>query len=93
VIPSDARPCLAAKARLRRDRVAGGWLLLYPERGLRLNGTAADVLGLCTGEHTVAAIVDRLAARYGAAARPRIENEVLGFLATLAGRGLVHLGP
>ena len=39
-------------------------MLLYPERGLVLNATAADVVKLCTGEHTVAAIVERLAEKY-----------------------------
>lgn len=89
MIARDARPRLAAKARLRRDRVNGGWLLLYPERGLSLNATGADVVGLCTGEHTVGAIIDTLTARYSAASPGVIEREVLAFLGALADRGLV----
>ena len=58
-ITSETRPTLAAKARLRWDRQTSRYLLLYPERGLVLNPTAADVVQLCTGEHTVGAIVDR----------------------------------
>ena len=36
MIATDARPRLAAKARLRFDRKTSRYLLLYPERGLEL---------------------------------------------------------
>src|SRR5207302_10969318 len=36
MIPPDAKPALAPKARLRFDRTSGGYMLLYPERGLAL---------------------------------------------------------
>ena len=39
-------------------------MLLYPERGLVLNATGADIVQLCTGEHTVGGIVDQLAGKY-----------------------------
>lgn len=64
-------------------------MLLYPERGLVLNPTAADIVQLCTGEHTVGAIVDRLAEKYTTRSREVIEREVLEFLRALAERGLV----
>ena len=35
---------LAPKVRLKFDRHAKGYMLLYPERGLALSPTAADVL-------------------------------------------------
>ena len=41
---ASSRPCLAPKARLRFDRKSSRYMLLYPERGLVLNPTAADVL-------------------------------------------------
>jgi coenzyme PQQ biosynthesis protein PqqD len=89
VISGLARPRLHAKARLRFDRKSGRHMLLYPERGLVLNRTATDVLELCTGEHTVEAIVDRLAARYAPEPRDAVEREVREFLASMAERGLV----
>ena len=89
----DARPRLAAKARLRFDRKSTRYMLLYPERGLVLNPTAADIVQLCTGEHTVGAIVERLAAKYGMKPREAIEQEVLTFLDAMAARGLVHAEP
>ena len=38
-----------SKARLRFDRKSSRYMLLYPERGLVLNPTAADVLQRCDG--------------------------------------------
>ena len=89
VIPPGARPRLAAKARLRFDRKTEGYLLLYPEKGLQLNPTAADIAQLCTGEHTVGEIAERLAAKYSKQPRAAIEREMLGFLAALEERGLL----
>ena len=90
MIPADARPRLAAKARIRFDRRTERYLLLYPERGLELNPTAADIARLCTGEHTVSEIAERLADKYPAQPRPAIEHEMLEFLDALAERGLVR---
>jgi coenzyme PQQ biosynthesis protein PqqD len=89
-ITADSRPVVAAKARLRWDARTSRHLLLYPERGLILNPTAADVLQLCTGEHTVGAIVDRLADKYAPQPRESVEREVLAFLASMADRGLIR---
>lgn len=86
---ASSRPRLAPKARLRFDRKTERYMLLYPERGMMLNPTAADVLQLCTGEHTVTAIVERLAAKYGQDTG-QVEREILGFLGTMADRGLVQ---
>ena len=91
-ITRDSRLRLAAKARLRYDRKADRYMLLYPAKGLVLNPTAADVAQLCTGEHTVGAIVDQLAAKYGQDA-PTVEREVMNFLAALTERGLVQEAP
>lgn len=87
-IATDARPRLAAKARLRIDRTTGRTLLLYPERGLALNATGEAVLQLCTGEATVAEIAATLAARHGAEPEA-VLAEVRAFLDGLALRGLL----
>jgi coenzyme PQQ biosynthesis protein PqqD len=92
VISAGTRPRLAAKARLRWDRKAERYMLLYPERGLVLNPTAADVVQLCTGELTVEAIVERLADKYALQPRESLEQEILTFLGRLAERGLVSDG-
>jgi pyrroloquinoline quinone biosynthesis protein D len=85
-----SRPRLAGKARLRFDRKTARYLLLYPEKGMVLNATAADILRLCTGEHTVAAIVQRLADKYGQPA-PAVERDVLDLLGRMEDRGLVRI--
>jgi pyrroloquinoline quinone biosynthesis protein D len=92
MISSSARPRLASKARLRFDRKSTSYMLLYPEKGLVLNPTSADILKLCTGEHTVAAIVQQLAEKYSKDA-PDVEPEVVAFLRAMADRGLVHDAP
>jgi coenzyme PQQ biosynthesis protein PqqD len=91
-LTSESRPALAKKARLRWDRQSARYMLLYPERGLVLNGTAADVVQLCTGELTVGTIVERLAAKYAPKERAVVEHEVLTFLDQMAERGLIRSG-
>ena len=85
----DSRPRLAARARLRWDRHAAQWLLLYPERGLALNAQAAAIARLLTGEHSVEAIVTRLLAAFPTASRDTVESDVFAFLRVLAARRLV----
>lgn len=92
-LAADARPRLAPKVRLRWDRKDERYMLLYPERGLVLNATAADVVKLCTGEHTVAAIVASLAEKYAPQPADGIEREVLTFLHAMVDRGLIRSEP
>jgi len=92
-LAADARPRLAPKVRLRWDRRDERYMLLYPERGLVLNGTAALVVKLCTGEHTVAAILARLAEQYADQPADAIEREVLTFLHAMVDRGLIRTEP
>lgn len=86
-----SRPKLASKARLRWDKREGKYFLLYPERGLLLNPTAADIVQFCTGEHTVDGIVGQLLEKYPGRARDEIERQVLGFLAQIQSRGLLEV--
>ena len=88
MIDLGTRVRLARKARLRRDPRSNKMMLLYPERGLELGETAADIAALCDGR-TAAAIADELCARYAGVARARIEDDVLAFLRTLAEKGLL----
>ena len=92
MISADSRPRLAEKTRLRFDRKAQQYLLLFPERGLALNPTAAEILKLCTGEYTVEAIIERVLQKYETQSHDVVEREVLAFLASMADRGLVKAG-
>src|SRR5262249_53201938 len=83
------RPKLARKARLRWDRHEGMTLLLYPERGLLLNETAAAVARLCDGTRTVSDIVAAL--RDSTEGAPEsLPGDVEAFLGELLLRGLLE---
>ena len=88
MIPAGARPKLAARARLREDRLSGRTMLLYPERGLALNATAAAIVRLCDDRHTVTEIVQALSADRPEA-RATIAADVTALLEALVARGLV----
>ena len=78
----DAVPRLPRGVRLRHDEARDQWVLLAPERVLQLDPIAAEVLRRCTGEATLAAIVDDLAETF-AAERARIDSDVRAMLAGL----------
>jgi pyrroloquinoline quinone biosynthesis protein D len=80
------RPRLATGARLRYDEVREEHHLLIPEGVVRLNPTAAEVLGLCDGERSVDDIVAALAARYDGA---DLRADVQELLEGMAQNGLV----
>ena len=90
MIDRTTRLSLAWQVRLKLDPRSGKQMLLYPEKGLELNDTAARVAALCGEPRTVGEIVDRMvAAAEGAASPARIEDEVLAFLGALEERGLL----
>jgi len=67
-------------------------MLLYPEKGMQLNGTAADIVQLCTGERTVGEIIRELAAKYTKPSET-IAAEVTQFLEALQARLLIRFEP
>lgn len=83
-------PKLARRARLRWDAVDARWMLLYPERGLVLNTTAAEVAKLCDGTRSADEIVAVFAGKVASAAGEIVEKDVRAFLAALADRGLLE---
>jgi pyrroloquinoline quinone biosynthesis protein D len=91
VIPATGKPALAPKARLRFDRISGGYMLLYPERGLELNATAASILKLCDGARTLDGIVGELSGDYIDRSGDDIRREVVDFLEDLLKRGLLRV--
>lgn len=90
IIGDIARPQFSPKVRLRFDRRTGRYLLLYPETGLELSRTATEVARLCTGEWTVDEIAQHLAQIHTEISPDEITRDVLDFLRTLAGRGLLQ---
>jgi pyrroloquinoline quinone biosynthesis protein D len=80
---------LRSKARLVRRRPGGEPLLLYPERALALNESAAEIVSLLDGtrsEHEISAL---LAARHPDAPPAEIRADVKSVLAELESRALL----
>jgi pyrroloquinoline quinone biosynthesis protein D len=90
MIPAVGRPKLARKVRLKLDRHTGEHWLIFPERGLRLNASAARIAALCQGELQITELVERLAAETDVTDRERIEQDVRTFLESLSKRGLLE---
>jgi pyrroloquinoline quinone biosynthesis protein D len=91
MIAPELKPRLAHKARLRFDRHSQRHMLVYPERGMVLNATAAAILELCTGEHNVDDIVEQLHARSPGATRTSVEHDVRAFLESMLERRLIRI--
>ena len=90
ISPAASLPRLPRGVRLKHDDARNEWLLLAPERILKADPIAAEILKRCTGEATLAAIVDDLAASFGAD-RARIDTDVRTLLAGLADKRMVEL--
>ena len=82
------RPRLVTGARLRYDEVREEHLLLIPEGAVRLNPTAAEVLGLCDGERSLDDIAGALSARYEGA---DVSDDVRELVEEMAQQGLVEV--
>jgi len=85
VSSTTSNPKLARKARLRWDEREKKHLLLYPERGLLLNETAAEIVKLCDGSRSVAEIQAAFASRGEMAA-----DDVAKFLDELRAKNLLE---
>src|SRR5438105_8199792 len=89
-VGEDSVPRLPRGVRLVHNEAQGGFVLLAPERILKADPIAAEILKRCTGEATLAAIIDDLAASFGAD-RARIDTDVRALLAGLADKRMVEL--
>ena len=86
-VSDSDRPRLARHVRLSYCRIRQRHILQLPETVVVLQGSGADILGLCDGRRTVAEIVAELGARY----RTVPDDEVRRFLARLVARRCVVL--
>jgi pyrroloquinoline quinone biosynthesis protein D len=89
-VSAQATPRLPRGVRLVHNEAQGGWVLLAPERIFKADPIATEILKRCTGDATVAAIVDDLAKTYNAP-RERIEADVAKLLQGLADKRLLEL--
>ncbi len=90
IADSDSIPRLPRGVRLKYDETRGEWLLLAPERVIKADAIAAEVLKRCDGTATIGAIVDDLVRQFSAD-RARVETDVKNLLAELAAKRVVDL--
>ncbi len=91
-ISPEARPRLPRGVRLVHNEAQGGWVLLAPERVFKADAIAVEILKRCTGEATIAAIVDELALAFTGEPRERIHADVVTLIGGLADKKLLELG-
>ncbi len=89
IVP-DARPRLPHGVRLVQNEAHGGWVLLAPERVFKADAIAVEIIKRCTGDASLAEIVDDLAKAY-AAPRERVLADVTALLRGLADKKLLEL--
>ena len=90
-VSDNSRPRLPRGVRLTHSEAQGGWVLLAPERVFKADAVTAEILKRCTGEATLTAIVDDLAATF-TAPRERVHADVVKLLGGLAEKKLLDLG-
>jgi len=76
--------------RLRYDEARSEWTLLAPERILKPDGIALEILKRCDGNSTIDAIVDDLA-RVFSAERDEVARDVHEFLSELAAKRVLEI--
>jgi pyrroloquinoline quinone biosynthesis protein D len=89
-ISPDAKPRLPRGVRLVYNEAQGGWVLLAPERVFKADAIAAEIVKRCTGEASVAGIVDDLAKTFNAP-RERIATDVITMLTGLVDKQLIEV--
>jgi pyrroloquinoline quinone biosynthesis protein D len=89
-LEAGSRPHLLRGVKLKNDQVRKTWVLLAPERYLRLNAISVDILQRCDGTAALSAIVDDLAAKYSAD-RALIERDVRSLLDGLLEKRMLGL--
>jgi len=89
-IGAEVVPKLPRGVRLRFDKQRESWILLAPERVLKLDQISKAILERVDGERTFAAIIDDLAATFQAD-RTVIERDVTALMRDLADKRYLEL--
>jgi pyrroloquinoline quinone biosynthesis protein D len=85
-----SKPRLLRGVRLKYDETRGEWLLLAPERVIKADAIAVEILKRCDGTATIDAIADVLAEQFSAD-RARVGADVRALLGELAAKRMVDL--
>lgn len=89
-IAPESRPALLRGVRVKHDKVRDGWVLLAPERAVKLDPIGAAILAEVDGERSFAEIVAALAEKYQAPPE-RIATDASAFLLSLAERRMAEI--
>jgi len=87
-----ARPVLLRGVRTKFDTVRNIWVLLAPERTLKLDQIGAAILAEVDGERSFAEITATLAEKYNAPA-DQIARDARAFLVSLIERRMAEVRP
>ena len=90
MIDDRAVPFLPRGVRLHRCEVRKAWLLLAPERAVKMDQVGMAILNVLDGERTFTEVVDKLAQDFNAP-RERIAEDAGKFLADLMNRRMVEI--
>lgn len=90
IIADDIKPRLPRGVRLKHDDTRNEWLLLAPERVIKTDPIAVEILKRCDGIATLGEIVDSLAEQFQAD-RGRVATDVRAMLGELAAKRMVDL--
>ena len=90
MIEDHAVPYLPRGVRVHWCDVRKAWLLLAPERAVKMDQVAASILQALDGERDFAAVVDHLAGTFKAP-REQIAGDAQKFLTDLMNRRMVEV--
>lgn len=78
VISPTAVPSLNRMFRLQWEQAQQGFVLLYPEGMVKLNGAAGEIMSLVDGQRSVSAIIEILREKFPSA--QGIDQDICEFL-------------
>lgn len=89
---AEAVPAIPRGVRLRFDAVRDAWVLLAPERAIRLDPIGHAILSEIDGRRSLGAIAATLADRYGAPP-DEVTRDCAEFVAALVERRILDIAP
>ena len=89
-ISEHVKPRFAPHVRFKFDRNREQWVVLAPERLLLPDESTVEILQRCTGETTLADIIDELSVEFDAS-RDEIAGDVVALVEDLTGKGVLSV--
>jgi pyrroloquinoline quinone biosynthesis protein D len=89
-VGEHVKPRFAAHVRFKFDRNREQWVVLAPERLLLPDESSVEILQRCTGETTLADIIDELSVEFDAP-RDEIAGDVVALVEDLTGKGILSV--